>query len=89
MHKFIPACHLENVDALNTAEQKKRKKNANQNELLKFGRAKTGEKTTMNWTVVSHDSSVINSGLHPPIQRHRFTKGEERSPLFSDSLGDS
>lgn len=23
MHKFIPACHLENVDALNTAAQKK------------------------------------------------------------------
>lgn len=45
MHKFIPACHLENVDALNTAAQKK---NANQNELLKFRGAKTGGKKAIN-----------------------------------------
>lgn len=82
MHKFIPACHLENVDALNTAEQKKRKKkrNANQNELLKLGCVKTGRKKMDKWAVVSHDSLRINSASERPSRFNRWRK--KKSPLF-------
>lgn len=85
MHKFIPACHLENVDALNTATQKKNP--ANQNELLKCRRAKAGREDDK-WTVVSHDSRGTYSGpQRTTIQRPSYFNRPKKSTILKRLTG--